>query len=201
MGIKSVKATALGVAGGLIPLCVRNVVVLFLRPDKFPSFDLNFVSHELMMFTFHGVPFAVVGHLVFGSGRATSFVAKRQDQVSRIADVAAAVVMLVTIVGIHVSVCVSIYGPGRSSSTSPIALVFAPGWGIVVGVVGYIIVKVIGSVVLRSSETQYPPLCDECGYSLRGLHGARCPECGAEFKPNVLDTVAPDQDNRDVRSS
>lgn len=30
------------------------------------------------------------------------------------------------------------------------------------------------------------PLCDRCGYSLRGLSGDRCPECGHLFDPSRL---------------
>lgn len=29
-------------------------------------------------------------------------------------------------------------------------------------------------------KVEYPPLCRQCGYSLRGLAGTRCPECGSE---------------------
>lgn len=34
--------------------------------------------------------------------------------------------------------------------------------------------------------------CDKCGYSLRGLTEARCPECGTSFDPAILDLNAPE---------
>jgi hypothetical protein len=33
-------------------------------------------------------------------------------------------------------------------------------------------------VVVSTPPTRYPMLCPRCGYSMRGLAGAACPECG-----------------------
>ena len=33
---------------------------------------------------------------------------------------------------------------------------------------------------------EYDVFCESCGYSLAGLTGDRCPECGAKFEPREL---------------
>lgn len=38
----------------------------------------------------------------------------------------------------------------------------------------------------RRSRSIPPGYCNACGYDLRGLVDRRCPECGADFDPNVV---------------
>ena len=44
----------------------------------------------------------------------------------------------------------------------------------------------IRSVTGRSPLESNPPQCEKCGYSLKGLTEARCPQCGQPFPPTPL---------------
>ena len=35
------------------------------------------------------------------------------------------------------------------------------------------------------------PICVPCGYDLRGQTSPRCPECGTDFDPSLLDNASP----------
>ncbi|MGE3107886.1 MAG: hypothetical protein AB7G11_06320 [Phycisphaerales bacterium] len=41
--------------------------------------------------------------------------------------------------------------------------------------------------VFFSRHKRIPGQCDECGYSLAGLHSGTCPECGASFLHAIAD--------------
>lgn len=188
----SFRAAACVVGGALIPVCVRNVVVLLLKPTSFPA--IHSISGELTLLIVHAIPFAVAVHLLSPEGDGHGRRDFETYRAGRTAGVTGIVVAVVTILAIHISVWVPVYGPGRSSSTAPIALILAPLFGLAFGCAGYGVGRAIAWAVFRITETPYPPLCEKCGHSLRGLNGPRCPECGATLDPNQL-TPARDADN------
>ena len=44
------------------------------------------------------------------------------------------------------------------------------------------------------SKSEYEPICANCGYSLRGIAGSRCPECG--YTGHTLDTQEAKKDHK-----
>ncbi len=43
----------------------------------------------------------------------------------------------------------------------------------------------------HARKGEYPPVCALCGYSLRGLQGSPCPECGSRSEHQLLDILKP----------
>src|SRR3990172_1693030 len=59
--------------------------------------------------------------------------------------------------------------------------------GILLGPVALLFNELLARCVGRTpSEEPFEPMCESCGYSLRGLSVARCPECGASFDASIL---------------
>ena len=70
--------------------------------------------------------------------------------------------------------------PAISSSSTSAERAFATTVGVGVLILGCAIGAAFGYWSYRSYERRYryEPCCEKCGYSLRGLTGPRCPECG-----------------------
>ncbi len=186
------KAVPFVLGGALIPLCTRNVVVFVFRPEQFPAMDG--LSGELTLMILHALPFAVAAHFFLLPPGSNTRRTRAHIRARKVGVVTGGAVGVVGIVAIHTSVWVHLYGPGRSSSTDVIALFLAPLWGMAVGGAGYGVGRAIAGIVFRRCELPYPPLCEKCGYSLRGLNEPRCPECGTTFRPN-RPTPGPDTDD------
>ena len=135
MFVIGLRAVACVVGGALIPVCVRNVVVLLLEPTSFPA--IHSISGEVALLIVHAIPFAVAVHLLSPADDGNGTRGFETYRARRTAAVTGIVVGAVTILAIHISVWVPVYGPGRSSSTAPIALILAPLFGLALGCAGY----------------------------------------------------------------
>jgi hypothetical protein len=79
----------------------------------------------------------------------------------------------------------------------PLSLYFAAFWGLI----GTLALPVAARrLARRASARECQPTCAKCGYDLRGLTIARCPECGEPFHPALL-TTAPSSASPNEKAS
>jgi hypothetical protein len=167
----------LPLVGGLLPLLVRNAVALALNGERFPH--ILGAWNEMEMFVMTALPFVFSSYIMFEIDLDGQKITQSALRIRRCGVLIGTVVGAALICLAHGTIWASFFGPGRASSTSPIAVGLAPIWAALLIVLGY----AIGCWLSRnrSFHSEYPPFCRKCGYSLRGLPEARCPECGTEF--------------------
>lgn len=134
-----------------------------------------------MLLVIHALPLALGIHLLYPAELGKTQKESSATRARRSCAAVALVFAMASVVSIHIIVWMPVYGPGRSSSTSSIGLLFAPFWGMIFGGAVFAVGRAVVFIMERFTESVRSTTCSVCGMHLRDLQELRCPRCGADL--------------------